>query len=125
MAAAERAPSGALPLAGPRGGGIRLDPAEDRELPVIAALAERIWWQAYPPIIGAQQVHYMLGRGYTLPALRAARCDGTRFALYRFGPLPIGFSAWRAEGGRGFLDKLYLLPSLHGHGLGGRLIIET
>lgn len=104
---------------------LALDPASATELPVIAALAERIWWQVYPPIIGAAQVHYMLGRGYALPALRAERRAGTRFLLCRLGPLPIGFVAWRPEAGRGFIDKLYLLPSLHGLGLGRWLIEAT
>ena len=113
-------------LPAPRhGNALVLEPARESDLPLIAGLAERIWWQAYPPIIGAAQVHYMLGRGYALPALRAASRDGTRFSLFRFGPYPVGFSAWRAANGEGFIDKLYLLPALHGHGLGRRLIEAT
>ena len=105
--------------------GIALEPAGEADLPLIAALAERIWWQAYPPIIGAAQVHYMLGRGYALPALRAARHEGTCFSLFRIGPCPVGFSAWRPQAGEGFIDKLYLLPALHGNGLGQHLIEAT
>ena len=105
--------------------GIALDPAGESDLPVIAALAERIWWQVYPPIIGAAQVHYMLGRGYALPALRAARSQGARFSLFRLGPCPVGFSAWQSREGEGFIDKLYLQPALHGHGLGQWLIAAT
>lgn len=105
--------------------GVALEPANEKDLPLIAALAERIWWQVYPPIIGAAQVHYMLGRGYALPALRTASRDGTRFSVFRIGPHPVGFSAWRAEDGEAFIDKLYLLPALHGHGPGQRLIEAT
>lgn len=113
-------------LPAPRhGSGLTLEPAREADLPLIAELADRIWWQAYPPIIGAAQVHYMLGRGYALPALCAARREGTRFSLFRFGPYAVGFSAWRAEDGEGFIDKLYLLPALHGRGLGRRLIDAT
>jgi len=108
-----------------RDSGLALEPACEADLPIVAELAERIWWQAYPPIIGAAQVHYMLGRGYAIPALRAARRDGTRFSLFRLGPRPVGFSAWRPEAGEGFIDKLYLLPALHGHGLGQWLIEAT
>lgn len=113
-------------LPAPRcGSGIALLPAADSDLPTIAALAERIWWQVYPPIIGAAQVHYMLGRGYALPALRAARQAGTRFSLLRLGPYPVGFSAWQGGTDAGFIDKLYLLPALHGRGLGQWLIQAT
>ena len=107
------------------GAGLSLKPAGEADLVTIAALAERIWWQAYPPIIGAAQVHYMLGRGYALPALRDALQEGTRFALMRLGGCPLGFSAWRPLDGEGFIDKLYLLPALHGRGLGQWLIEAT
>lgn len=98
---------------------------EKMELPVIAALAETIWWHCYPPIIGAAQVHYMLGRGYALPVLSAAYRDGTVFSLLQVGPRSVGFSAWRVVGREGFIDKLYLLPAFHGRGLGRWLIDAT
>ncbi|WP_197408138.1 MULTISPECIES: GNAT family N-acetyltransferase [unclassified Guyparkeria] len=100
-------------------------PAADVDLATIAALAERIWWQVYPPIIGAAQVHYMLGRGYALPSLRSAREAGTRFSLLYLGPYPAGFSAWQGGVDAAFIDKLYLLPALHGCGLGRWLIEAT
>lgn len=99
-----------------------LDPAVPDELPCIAALAEFIWWRCYPPLIGPAQVHYMLGRGYALPALREAQQNGTRFSLLRLAGVPIGFSAWRHESDAAFLDKLYLHPAFHGTGLGRWLI---
>lgn len=104
---------------------LSLDPAKPDELPRIAALAEFIWWRCYPPIIGPAQVHYMLGRGYALPALCEAHHGGTRFSLLRLVGLPIGFSAWRHEDGEAFLDKLYLHPGFHGQGLGHWLIQAT
>lgn len=101
---------------------LSFDPADPDDLPCIAALADFIWWRCYPPIIGSAQVHYMLGRGYALPALRQAQQSGTRFSLLRIVGLPIGFSAWRHESGAAFLDKLYLHPRFHGRGLGRWLI---
>ncbi|MFP4251255.1 MAG: GNAT family N-acetyltransferase [Guyparkeria sp.] len=104
---------------------LALEPADDAELPCVAALAEVIWWHCYPPIIGSAQVHYMLGRGYALRALRDARRNGTRFSLLRLAGRSIGFSAWRPDGKAGFLDKLYLHPRFHGTGLGRWLIEAT
>jgi ribosomal protein S18 acetylase RimI-like enzyme len=101
---------------------ISLDPAVLDDLPRIAGLAEFIWWRCYPPIIGSAQVHYMLGRGYALPALREAHSNGTRFSLMRLAGRPIGFSAWRHDAPAAFLDKLYLHPGFHGTGLGRWLI---
>ncbi|TKA88931.1 GNAT family N-acetyltransferase [Guyparkeria sp. SB14A] len=105
--------------------GLSLDPAATADLPEIARLAEIIWWRCYPPIIGSGQVHYMLGRGYALPALRESLRNGTRFSLLRLAGRSIGFSAWRPAGGGGFLDKLYLHPGFHGTGLGRWLIDAT
>lgn len=105
--------------------GLSLDRAGAAELPEIARLAEAIWWRCYPPIIGAGQVHYMLGRGYSLPALRDSLRNGTRFSLLRLAGRSIGFSAWRPDDEGGFLDKLYLHPAFHGRGLGRWLIDAT
>ncbi|MFN2381916.1 MAG: GNAT family N-acetyltransferase [Guyparkeria sp.] len=91
-------------------------------MPCIASLAEFIWWRCYPPIIGSAQVHYMLGRGYALSALREAHASGTRFSLMRLAGQPIGFCAWRQQADAAFLDKLYLHPGFHGTGLGRWLI---
>ena len=105
--------------------GLSLERAATVDLREVARLAEVIWWRCYPPIIGSGQVHYMLGRGYALPALRDSQRNGTRFSLMRLAGRPIGFSAWRPDGESGFLDKLYLHPGLHGTGLGRWLIDAT
>ncbi len=100
----------------------RLEPVTASRLPRLAALAESIWWQCYPPIIGAEQVHYMLGRGYSLPALREQLRAGVRFRLLVAGVRTIGFFAWEPLEREAFLDKLYLLPEYHGVGLGRMML---
>ncbi|HER35179.1 MAG: GNAT family N-acetyltransferase [Halothiobacillaceae bacterium] len=118
-------PVARLPARAPAPSGLALEPIGEAGLRWVAALADRIWWQVYPPIIGAAQVHYMLGRGYSLPALRASWRAGTHYSLLWMGPCRVGFSAWRPTPGSAFLDKLYLLPSLHGRGFGRWLIEAT
>jgi len=95
-----------------------LERVTEAALPEVARLAESIWWQCYPPIIGAAQVHYMLGRGYALPALREKLRAGSRFFLLRAGPRPVGFFAWCPVDREAFLDKLYLEPAYQGRGFG-------
>ena len=102
-----------------------LEGVTDVSLPEVARLAESIWWQCYPPIIGAAQVHYMLGRGYALPALRDELRTGSRFFLLRAGPRAVGFLAWRPVEREAFLDKLYLEPAYQGRGLGQRMLAEV
>lgn len=97
----------------------------ERSLPRVADLAESIWWRCYPPIIGAEQVHYMLGRGYALPSLRRELRDGSRYFLLRAGARSVGFFAWRPHDDEAFLDKLYLEPAFQGLGLGQCLLAEV
>ncbi|MFP4638836.1 MAG: GNAT family N-acetyltransferase [Guyparkeria sp.] len=103
----------------------RLERVTGSQLPLVASLAESIWWKCYPPVIGAEQVHYMLGRGYGLPALRGQARAGARFRLLRAGGQPIGFLAWQAAEDEAFLDKLYLEPEYHGLGLGRMMLAEV
>jgi hypothetical protein len=44
--------------------------AVERDLPVVAELAQVIWRRHYPGIITVEQIEYMLARGYSLDALR-------------------------------------------------------
>ncbi|MFO7582089.1 GNAT family N-acetyltransferase [Guyparkeria sp.] len=123
--AAQRPDPGRLPATvyvSPDRPWFRLEPVVESRLPLVAALAESIWWKCYPPIIGAEQVHYMLGRGYSLPSLRRQARAGARFLLLRAGPHSIGFLAWQPANGEAFLDKLYLEPDYHGLGLGRMML---
>lgn len=104
--------------------------AGDGELPLVAALAERIWWAVYPPIIGEHQVRYMLARMYDLETLRRDRDRGVVFMLAGTSADPndaIGFYALdlSADSQRAFLDKLYVLPERHGAGIGQRMLASV
>ena len=58
---------GVMKGSGPRDCTVRM--ATRNELPVLAALADRIWRAYYPGIISQGQIEYMLERGYAIPAL--------------------------------------------------------
>jgi len=99
--------------------------ATESDLPAISALAGVIWRACYPGIIPEAQIDYMLARMYSLETLRAEiRTGGIRYNRLMAGNLFGGFSACGPEGGEGVfkLHKLYLLPALHGRGLGSLLI---
>ena len=100
-------------------------PAREADLPLVAALAHRIWHQHYPGIITAGQIDYMLAHGYARDALaKFLYEDGAGLVLARRGTEPAGFAAWYRPDTPATtkLDKLYVLPELHGQGLGRRLI---
>ena len=116
----------------------RIIPATGEHLPAIAALAAVIWHACYPGIITTEQIDYMLARMYSPDVLRdEIRSQGIHYdCLFVDGKMAGFASHGPTEAGtprRGVrtaqravptfkLHKLYLLPELHGRGLGSRLL---
>jgi GNAT superfamily N-acetyltransferase len=99
--------------------------ADLSDLGTVIALAHEIWHRHYPGIITAEQIDYMLARGYSRDALAPFATDPTRgLALAERDAQPLGFAAWYPPGEphRMKLDKLYVLPLAHGQGVGRALI---
>jgi GNAT superfamily N-acetyltransferase len=104
---------------------IEIRAARRDELALVQRLAHVIWHAHYPGIISAEQIDYMLARGYAVEALTefvAASDRGLELALA--DGEPAGFAAWYRVGNanEAKLDKLYVLQSRQRHGLGGQLI---
>ncbi|RKX32197.1 MAG: N-acetyltransferase [Verrucomicrobia bacterium] len=98
--------------------------ATRNELPVLAALADRVWRAYYPGIISPGQIEYMLGRGYAIPTLEAELESGVLFPLLFDRQNAVGFGAYGPTGTplQAKLHKLYLDTDYHGLGLGQRLL---
>jgi ribosomal protein S18 acetylase RimI-like enzyme len=97
----------------------------EEHLPAVAELAGVIWRACYPDIISHAQIEYMLARMYALDILREEiRSQGICYHLLLVDGKPAGFASYgpTSEPGVMKLHKLYLLPELHGHGLGSRLL---
>lgn len=100
----------------------------EADLPVVARLADAIWRAHYPGIIAHEQIDYMLARGYAIGALaKFVEEPGAGLAVARAGGEPVGFAAWYRpdEPATTKLDKLYVLPSQHGRGVGRALIARV
>ena len=99
--------------------------ATEVELPAISDLAGVIWRACYPGIITHAQIDYMLARMYAPDVLRdEIRSQGIRYDLLLVDGKPAGFASYGPAAGPGVmkLHKLYLLPELHGRGLGTLLL---
>jgi GNAT superfamily N-acetyltransferase len=108
--------------------GAQIIPATEADLPAISELAGVIWRACYPGIITHAQIDYMLARMYSLDVLRdEIRSQGIRYDLLLVNGKPAGFASYgsTAEPGVMKLHKLYLLPELHGRGLGSRLLQQV
>lgn len=98
-------------------------PATAQDLPVIEALAQRIWPEAYGSILQPAQIAYMLERMYAQPALKEAMVEGQQFLLAEMDAAAVGFASWGLERvGVAKLHKLYVLAELRKTGLGGALL---
>lgn len=107
---------------------IAIRSARQDELPVVRHLAHVIWRAHYPGIITAEQIDYMLARGYAIEALAEFVGVPERgLELVLVGGEPSGFAAWYriADSAEAKLDKLYVLQSRQRTGLGGRLIARV
>ncbi len=96
-------------------------------MPAVQALARVVWWSHYPGIISAEQIEYMLERGYAADALArfvAGPDCGLELALA--AATLVGFGAWYTTGeGEVKLDKLYVHPQWQRHGVGRALIARV
>ena len=98
------------------------------DIPAVQRLADVVWRAYYPGIVPLPQIDYMLARGYSDDALaKFVRDEGAGLALARVGGDLVGFAAWHRSGEPATtkLDKLYVLASLHGRGVGRALIAHV
>ena len=88
------------------------------EITTVARLADKIWKEHYTPIIGSDQVNYMLEHFQSSKAIARQIELGYRYFLLETRDSTVGyFSVERREESL-FLSKLYLLDQLRGKGLG-------
>jgi len=100
-------------------------PATIDDIPIIRDLASRIWREHYPGIITHAQIDYMLERMYAPDVIRDEIANkGYRYVLAQRGKEPVGFAAYVHEPAEHAvkISKLYLLPSLHGKGIGRQML---
>ncbi len=91
----------------------------DAELPIVADLAKKIWNIHYPPIVGQEQVNYMLNKFYVQASLQQQSAEGQHFYFIKEDILNIGFiSVSKKENGTVFIHKFYIDTTLHGRGKG-------
>ena len=97
---------------------IRMIPAvNDAEILGVAALAEEIWHEHFPPIIGEEQVDYMVEKFQSFDALKKQIADGYEYFLISSDYMMVGYTGVKEKDGSLFLSKLYLLKDSRGQHL--------
>ena len=96
-----------------------IEPALTREnYKIIADLANIIWIEHYTPIIGDQQVAYMLEKFQSVLAIEDQVKKGTLYYLLLHQNTPVGYFSFSKNEEFLFLSKLYVLNSARGKGIG-------
>lgn len=97
---------------------IRIIPAvNDAEILGVASLAEEIWHEYFPPIIGEEQVDYMVEKFQSFDALKEQIADGYEYFLISNDYMMSGYTGVKEQDGSLFLSKLYLLKDSRGQHL--------
>jgi len=107
-----------------------LDALTEADFEILARLGETIWREHYTKIISSAQIDYMLGERYTPERLRLYLNADDRWLMLLRADIPnrcraIGYCSYALtdDPGEMKLEQLYLLPELHGRGL-GRLMLD-
>ncbi len=84
----------------------------------IRDIAMIIWQEHFTPIIGADQVEYMLGKYQSIPAIKKQISNGVHYFLIREGKSIVGYFAYYKKKETLFISKIYILRSERGKGIG-------
>jgi ribosomal protein S18 acetylase RimI-like enzyme len=91
---------------------------------IVAELAREVWTNHYEPIIGREQVDYMLNKFQSPPAIRSQLGEGVEYYLIEVDATPAGYLALEPEPSENQLklSKLYVCEAYRGRGLGTELL---
>ena len=93
------------------------------QINVVINLANTIWTEHYTPIIGKDQVAYMLRTYHSVHTISKEVNDkDTYYYLIFRGSSPVGYVGIRVEEKNLFLSKIYILSQERGYGLGRQAV---
>jgi ribosomal protein S18 acetylase RimI-like enzyme len=118
-------PKDVRPLFGSAHADLTLVPVESAaQVEEVGRLAEEIWLEHYPAIIGLAQTRYMVDTLQTPAAIAIHVARGARYFLLAHGGQHVGYAAveLQPEASTLFVSKLYLQRELRGLGLGQRAL---
>lgn len=106
---------------------IHIKEATIEQIPIIQQLANECYLIAYTGIHSEEQNRYMMNMMYSTESLRHQMTEEhSRFLLVYVNDTPTGYCAYKPDASEEnalYIDKLYILPTQKGNGL-GRLLVE-
>lgn len=96
---------------------------DDKKVAMVVSMAKTCWEQHYTPIIGKQQVDYMLSKFQSFSAVKGDIEAGVNYYMVLLDNDPAGyFSIQFRQDGSTFLSKCYVLHNYQGRGVGKSII---
>jgi diamine N-acetyltransferase len=96
--------------------------ATEKDIPIIAQLADVIWRKHYTSIITLGQIDYMLNKMYSPVELLKQMKEGHQFTLAYVNETPVGYISLSTKDNKNyFLNKFYVLVDEHRKGIGSQL----
>ena len=96
--------------------------AAKQHIEAVETLAREIWTEHYIPIIGREQVDYMLSRFQSAQAIEEQIANGCLYFLIREAEEFIGYISIQPKEQELFLSKIYVRSSRRGKGYGRKAV---
>jgi len=92
----------------------------------IAALAQKVWHATYDPLIGANQVNYMLEKFQSSSAIQTdVETNNYRYLMAKDGDTLLGYCGVKPEDTTSvFLSKVYVDPAFQGKGIAKKMVLH-
>lgn len=91
----------------------------DEDVAALAALAREIWTEYYMPLLGAEQIEYMLAHFQSeTPMRRQLDCEGYRYFFLHLDGVTAGYLGIQIKDDALFLSKLYVRRICRGNRIG-------
>lgn len=104
-------------------GTLKIVKAAAADMPQVREIAFSVWPGTYIPIIGEEQMNYMLRLFYSDSALQQQLESGQVFLLCQEGARTVGFASYTClNNSTAKLNKLYILPTEQGRKIGTTLL---
>lgn len=92
--------------------------SSESQLALVEEMAAVIWQEHYTPIIGSDQVFYMLDKFQSVRAMREQLGQGYEYYVIRKENQRVGYLSFVKRADALFLSKIYVLKSFRRQGIG-------
>ena len=100
-----------------------IEVTDQRQIDIVSSLAKKIWTEFYTPIIGRDQVEYMLCTFQSKDAISVQiHTEGCRYFLIEEDGAYVGYLGVQSKDKELFLSKIYIEASRRGKGIGRKAV---